>query len=338
MASPEQLPAPALSPAQLEAYLTHIGLPASTEDPKKAAATSRKPNLPFLTQLLEHHICAVPYENLGMHYSRDKTISLDIQALYAKCMSNGRGGYCLENTLLFNHVLRGLGFHAWIVGARARPRVEGVPTGDYTGWLHTVNIVKFTDGSKYMVDVAFGGDLATRPLLLSPGQITHNGLGTQQVRLERGTIPGSLSGDKVWIYQYRNNSNLTTGTSATEGGWNACFSFTETEFLPQDLEVMNLYTSRDPRCFLASSVLVVRFLRKEGEDDDKGQGAGGIYGKRMLVNHEVKENLGGKTTVIRTCTSEAERVAALRELLGIELTDEEVQGIKGSKVEIAGGA
>ncbi|KXJ89443.1 arylamine N-acetyltransferase 2 [Microdochium bolleyi] len=324
-------PTSALSQDQLEAYLAHIGLPADPgADPKPAA--HRKLNLPFLTQLLEHQICAVPYENLGMHYSRDKVISLDVQNLFDKCVGNGggsqsrgRGGYCLESTLLFNHVLRALGFYAWIVGARARPRVNGVPQGDYTGWLHTVNIVKFPDGSRYMVDVAYGGDLSTKPLLLDPspeGTISHNSIGTQQVRLVRGPIPGLLSGEKLWRYEYRNNS------PGQDNQWNACFCFAEAEFLPQDLEVMNVYTSRDPRCFLAASVLVVRFLRNAE--------TGGIYGKRMLVNAEVKENLDGKTAVVRTCRTEAERVAALRELLGIELTEEEVQGIKGTAVELSG--
>lgn len=193
--------------------------------------------------------------------------------------------------------------------------------------------MKFSDGSKYMVDVAFGGDLSTKPLLLQPGIVTPN-LGSQQVRLERASIPGSLSGEKLWIYQFRNlnlnNNDTTTSASEEAAEWHACFAFTETEFLPQDLEVMNAYTSRDERCFLAASVLVVRFLlRSDGP-------VGGIYGKRMLVNHQVKEYLveTGKTTVIRTCTSEAERVEALRELLGIELTEEEVAGIKGTKVEL----
>jgi len=211
----------------------------------------------------------------------------------------------------------------------------------HTHRLHTVNIVKFSDGSKYMADVAFGGDLSTKPLLLQPSIITPN-LGSQQVRLERESIPGSLSGEKLWIYQFRNLSNDATA-APEEAEWHACFAFTETEFLPQDLEVMNAYTSRDERCFLAASVLVVRFLRRQGDAESTG-GPGGsaatqaaeIYGKRMLVNHQVKEYLveTGKTTVVRTCKSEEERVEALRELLGIELTEEEVAGVKGTKVEL----
>lgn len=47
---------------------------------------------------------------------------------------NGRGGYCMENSIFFNHVLRGLGFRAYLAGARIRLREGGVPRGGFTGW------------------------------------------------------------------------------------------------------------------------------------------------------------------------------------------------------------
>lgn len=62
--------------------------------------------------------------------------------------------------------------------------------------------------------------------------------------------------------------------------------------------------------------LVVKFLR-EGD---------AIVGKRMLVDAIVKENLGGRTSVLKVCESEDERVRALREMFGIVLTAEEVGG------------
>jgi arylamine N-acetyltransferase len=46
----------------------------------------------------------------------------------------GRGGYCMENSIFFNHVLRALGFRVYTAGVRVRPRVDGVPAGDYLGW------------------------------------------------------------------------------------------------------------------------------------------------------------------------------------------------------------
>lgn len=41
----------------------------------------------------------------------------------------------MENSLFFNHILRGLGFRAYTVGVRIRHRTDGVPQGDYIGWL-----------------------------------------------------------------------------------------------------------------------------------------------------------------------------------------------------------
>jgi len=40
----------------------------------------------------------------------------------------------MENSIFFNHVLKGLGFNAYTVGVRIRPRIGGVPGGNYIGW------------------------------------------------------------------------------------------------------------------------------------------------------------------------------------------------------------
>lgn len=74
-------------------------------------------------------------------------------------------------------------------------------------------------------------------------------------------------------------------------------------------------------------VLVVKFLLAE-------DGSGGIGGKVMLIDGEVKRNLGGRTEVVKVCESEGERVKALREYFGILLTEEEVKGIAGRLTEL----
>jgi arylamine N-acetyltransferase len=90
----------------------------------------------YLTALHIHQISAVPYENLLLHYSISHTVSLDPQVLYKKIVTDarGRGGYCMENSIFFNHVLKGLGFRVYTAGVRIRPRIGGVPDGDYIGW------------------------------------------------------------------------------------------------------------------------------------------------------------------------------------------------------------
>ncbi|KAJ6620645.1 arylamine N-acetyltransferase 4 [Mycena sp. CBHHK59/15] len=326
----------AFSPSQVNQYLEYITLP------KKYHPSANPPrDLELLTALHVHHLARIPFENLSLHYSASHTVSLDPQVIFDKTVgqARGRGGYCMENTILFNHVLRGLGFKVYHTGARIRPRVGGVPQGDYMGWVHSVNIVTLPDGIKYILDVAFGGDGPTTPLPILPGQVTDN-IGTQQLRLMHEHLPEQTDTSpesqqpKFWVYQYRNGADKP---------WNAFYAFPELEFLPSDYEVMNFYTSTSPDSFQTTTVLVVKFLMRSGGTQNgvnrsaEGEDAvmeGEIYGKRMMVNGEIKENLGGKTQLVKTCTNEEERLDALREWFGIELTVEEQQGIRGRGSEL----
>ena len=181
-----------------------------------------------------------------------------------------------------------------------------------------VNIVTLDDGAKYMVDVAFGGDGATKPIPLVDGQITPN-IGTQELRLVYDRIPQQTSqSQRWWIYQYRNS---------VEKEWNSFYCFSEIEFLHQDFEVMSYFASTSKRSPMTSTVLVVKFLREEGEE-------GRVYGKVMLVDGEVKINTDGKTRVVKVCKTEDERDGALKQYFGITLQEEEREGIKGMSTEL----
>lgn len=186
-----------------------------------------------------------------------------------------------------------------------------------------MNIVTIASGERWMLDVAFGGDGPTKPLPLISEYVTQN-LGTQEVRLIYGTIPQQLEQtQRLWIYQYRNGKDKD---------WNSFYAFPEMEFFQADFEIMNFFTSqsRSPN-FQTSTVLIIRFLRGETEEE-------GVVGKVMLVNGEVKRNDGGKTRLVLTCTTEEERLKALEEHFEIRLTDEEINGIKGRNVELLGTA
>lgn len=175
-----------------------------------------------------------------------------------------------------------------------------------------------------MVDVAFGGDGATKPLPLISGHSQHN-LGTQEIRLVFETIPQQIDQEKpLWIYQYRNGADKE---------WNSFYAFNEHEFLHEDFEIMNYYvsTNMSDRNFQTRNVLVVAFVKGEGEEGEEK-----IVGKRMLVNGAVKENMGGKTKLVKICESESERVEILKEFFGITLTNEEIGGVKGQIAELRG--
>ena len=189
-----------------------------------------------------------------------------------------------------------------------------------------MNIVTLQDGTRWMVDVGFGGDGATRPIPLIDGHVTCN-TGTQDIRLTRDFIPSQTertSERKLWIYQYRNSP---------EKPRNSFYAFSDqVEFVPADFKVMNWYTGSAPESFQTFTVLIVKFLRRLKEDGSEEEEE--VYGKRMLVNEVVKENLGGKTTVVQECRTEGERSQALKEWFGMELTAEEGEGIKGWGTEL----
>lgn len=193
--------------------------------------------------------------------------------------------------------------------------------------VHVVSIVTFADDSKYHVDVGFGGDGATMPLPLEDGLI-HLNLGTQEIRLVRDWIPTQTKRtecSKLWVFQYRNGAGR---------GWNSFYAFShELEFMQADFEVMNWWTGHNPRFYQTKNAILIKFLRRAAGGEQSG-GVQEIYGKRMLVNGVIKENLGGKTRVVEECKSEEERVEGLEKYFGITLTDEERMGIRGWATEL----
>lgn len=112
---------------QLARYLDYIEFPAAL----RPSSTPR--DYCFLHTLHKHQISRIPYENLSLHYNPEHANSLDPQILYNK-FTNHRGGYCMEQTIFFRHILRALGFRVYTAGARVRLRKNNVPQGPYIGW------------------------------------------------------------------------------------------------------------------------------------------------------------------------------------------------------------
>lgn len=127
-----------LTSEEIDRYFDHIQLPQKFRREKSPALDAA-----YLAALHVHHISTLPYENLSLHYAKEVNISLDAHQIFAKFLANGRGGYCMEHSIFFNSLLRALGFQVYLTGARARPRKNGVPHGDYMGWyvlflLHSI--------------------------------------------------------------------------------------------------------------------------------------------------------------------------------------------------------
>lgn len=102
---------------QLQKYFERIQLPreylSSPVLEDSTLASTKEHGLPLLEALHRYHVTHVPWENLELHYSVSKRVSLNMDDLYDKFvergMRYGRGGRCMENNGLFATVLRSLG-------------------------------------------------------------------------------------------------------------------------------------------------------------------------------------------------------------------------------------
>lgn len=318
------VPSSAFSQTHVDAFYDYIGLPPSLREHQPLQDPAK--DIHFLTQLHVHMIAAVPYDNLWLHYSPSHRVDITAQGNFDKIVTQarGRGSYCMGNHVLLNHILRFLQFPVYLGPARTRARIDSIPTGEFPGWVHLVNIITLSDGQIWTMDVGFGGDGPTQPMPLIHDQPQVN-LGGQEVRLIHDWIPTQLhrtEASKLWIYEYRNGR---------EKPWNSFYAFSTTEAMEADFHVINHFTGTSPDSHHVVTQLLVKFLKREKAD---ASGDYEIYGKRMLVNSVVKENLGGKTQIVEECSTEADRMRALKEWFGMTLTEEEKEAIKGTATEL----
>ncbi|XP_034536031.1 arylamine N-acetyltransferase, pineal gland isozyme NAT-10-like [Notolabrus celidotus] len=124
----------------LEEYFRRIGLPGSLD----------KQDLATLTLIHKQHVMSIPFENLSIHCG--EKITLDLEVIFEKLVRSSRGGWCMENNLLFGWVLREMGYDTTTLGARVFNSISNdFPTTE----SHLVNMVTI-EGQAYLADVSFG--------------------------------------------------------------------------------------------------------------------------------------------------------------------------------------
>jgi N-hydroxyarylamine O-acetyltransferase len=118
------------------------------------------PTLDTLRRLQQRHTAVFPFETLStlLHLP----VPLDLPAVQHKLLHEGRGGYCYELNRVFLALLQELGFDARGLTARV---VMGGPEDALTARTHLLVMV-VVEGTRYAVDVGFGGMVPTAPLRL----------------------------------------------------------------------------------------------------------------------------------------------------------------------------
>jgi N-hydroxyarylamine O-acetyltransferase len=129
---------------------------------------SREPTFDTLSGLLRGHMTAIPFENLDVLLGRG--VRIDLDNVYAKLVSSGRGGYCFEHGALFQAALASLGYAPVAHTARVvmlRPKAEAPLT-------HMVLTVAI-GGRPFILDPGFGGHAPIVPVPLEPGSEARSG-------------------------------------------------------------------------------------------------------------------------------------------------------------------
>ena len=178
-----------------------------------------------------------------------------------------------------------------------------------------VNIVLAADGNKYLVDVGFGSGGPIRPLPLKANKVSP-GIPPHQIRLAYENIEENTDpNQRLWIFQFRNDS---------DGTWKSNYCFAELEFLPQDYEVMSFWTSHNRKVWFTYKIVVVLMLLEHEE----------VVGLLALVGGEVKKRYKGDAVTLKTCSTEDERVDALKGYFAIDLSEDDRRGIMGLVTEL----
>ncbi|KXT14171.1 hypothetical protein AC579_9250 [Pseudocercospora musae] len=315
---------PTYTPDQISQFYSRINLPSKWRlppGPESLAIATGTEGYEYLYALQRYMLSNITFENLELHYSRTKHTDIHPEILFKKMITseNGRGGHCMENNNLFATVLRTLGFKFYTTCARVSSAAG--PNGDvvgrrgfFYGFAHSLNIVTFSDGKRYMVDVAFGAGSCTRPLPLEDGTVHLNMRPSQQVRLRYDVLDGSENLDsKFWIWEKRNSE---------EESWvpTTCFP-KNVEFSPQDFEMMNLFCSTSPMTFFTQIVLAVRIiLSGDGEK---------VVGEGLIIGGRYQKRIDGVEVEVKELKSEQERISVLEEKLGMKLDEHQQNEIWG---------
>lgn len=201
---------------ELDAYLQRLGLPAGSA--------------PALAELHAAHVAAIPFEGFDAHMGITPLLSPD--ALAAKLLAGGRGGYCFEQNLLLKAALEALGYE--VETYLARVMLGGVvrPT------THLVLRVRGgPEGGDWHADVGFGSGTLLQPLPWGPGR-EHEQAG--------------------WRYRIARRDPQFVLQSFEGGEWIDICGFVPAPVPHADIEMSNWFVSTHPASAFVTGMLASR--------------------------------------------------------------------------------
>ncbi|SHN48090.1 arylamine N-acetyltransferase family protein [Cryptosporangium aurantiacum] len=190
------------------------------------------PDLPTLRALTLAHATTIPFENLDPFSG--VPVRLDPDAVRAKLITDGRGGYCFEHNRLLQSALDEIGFVTGSLQARV---LWGQPDDAVTSRGHKLLRVDL-DGVTYLVDVGFGGQTLTAPIRLAADE---------EQETPHGTFRLVADGVGGWRQQSR-----------IKDEWRTTYRFDLTPTYPVDDEAPNWYLSTFPASHFVTGLTAAR--------------------------------------------------------------------------------
>jgi N-hydroxyarylamine O-acetyltransferase len=197
----------------LDAYLERIGLNGR----------------PSIEQVHRAHLTSIPFENLDPH--QGLPVSLQLQDIERKLVTDRRGGYCFEQNLLLKAALEALGAEVDMFLARVR---VGAEPGVMRPRTHLVLRVR-ENGASWHADVGFGARGILDPIPFGPGPAQEqSGFGFRVVQDGPELLLQKLDGDE----------------------WVEAYSFLSQPVPLIDVELSNWWTSTHPGSPFATGLIV----------------------------------------------------------------------------------
>lgn len=211
----------------IEAYFERIGYRNSVN----------KLDLATLTEVLQHQIRAVPFENLNMHCGED--MYLGLEATFDHIVRKKRGGWCLQVNHLLYWALTKMGFETKMLGGY----VYITPVNKYSSeMVHLLVQVTISD-RKYIVDSAYGASYQMwEPLELTSGKDQPQVPAIFLLREENGT----WYLDQIRREQYVPNQEFVNSDLLEKNKYRKIYSFTLEPRTIEDFEYVNTYLQTSP--------------------------------------------------------------------------------------------
>ncbi|MFV8048078.1 arylamine N-acetyltransferase family protein [Mycobacterium sp. 48b] len=244
------------------------------------------PGSDVLRNIVAAHGRSIPFENLDPLLGIP-VADLSAAALSDKLVTRRRGGYCYEHNGLLGHVLDELGYGVERLAGRVVWMKE--PDSPLPALTHNVLAVTVPgEAGRYLVDVGFGGQTLSSPILLQTGAV-------QQTRHEPYRLVELPT---------RHEPELELAAQV-RGQWQPLYRFTAVPQPQIDLEVGSWYVSTHP-----GGVFVVGLTAALVTDDARIN----LRGRNLAIHSH------GETERIRFDTA-AQVLDALTERFGINLSD-----------------